>query len=84
MREAGRKLLRYAANEFGIRKVDCSADDANPASAKVIQGLVKDTAIGDVVTGRKMMVWPVGKWVEGESFSSTWSWSIERENGYEF
>lgn len=84
MREAGRKLLRYAANEFGIRKVDSSADDANLASAKVIEGIVKDTALGDVVTGRKTLVWPAGKWVEGESFSSTWLWCIEPEEGYDF
>ncbi|PMD39142.1 acyl-CoA N-acyltransferase [Hyaloscypha variabilis F] len=84
MREAGKKLLRYAANEFGIRKVFCSADDGNPLSAKVIRGVLKDTAVGDVETGRKILVWPVGKRVEGESWSSTWLWNIEPEEGYEF
>ncbi|KAE9372327.1 acyl-CoA N-acyltransferase [Stipitochalara longipes BDJ] len=84
MREAGKKLLRYAANEFGIRKVFCSADDGNPLSAKVIQGVVKDTALGKVETGRKVLVWPLGKTVEGESWSSTWLWNIEPEEGYEF
>jgi L-amino acid N-acyltransferase YncA len=84
MREAGRQVLRYAANEFGIRKVYSSADDGNPASAKTIEGLVKDTAIGPVETGRKVLVWPEGKWVEGESGSSTWLWSIEAEKGYKF
>jgi RimJ/RimL family protein N-acetyltransferase len=48
MREAGRKLLRYAANEFGIREAFCSADDGNPARARVIMGIVKDTAVGEV------------------------------------
>lgn len=84
MREAGRKVLRYAANEFGIRRVYSSADDGNPASAKTIGGLVKDTAFGPVGTGRKALVWPKGKWVEGESGSSTWLWNIEAEEGYEF
>jgi len=84
MREAGKKLLRYAANEFGIRKVFCSADDGNPLSAKVIRGVLKNTAVGDVETGRKILVWPVGKRVEGESWSSTWLWNIEPEEGYEF
>jgi hypothetical protein len=84
MREAGRKLLQYAANEFGIRKVFCSADDGNPISARVIKGIVNDTAAGDVETGRKVLVWPIGKRVEGESWSSTWVWNIEPEEGYEF
>jgi len=84
MREAGRKVLRYAANEFRIRKVYSSADDGNPASAKTIEDLVKDTAVGLVETGRKLLVWPKGKWVEGESGSSTWLWSIEAEKGFDF
>jgi RimJ/RimL family protein N-acetyltransferase len=83
MREAGRKLLRYAANEFGIRTVFCGADDGNPASARVIMGIVKDTAVGQVQTGRKVLDWPVGKKVEGKSWSSTWLWNIEPEEGYE-
>lgn len=82
MREAAKKELRYAANEFGIRKVFCSADDGNPVSAKVIQSVVKDTAVGKVETGRKVLVWPKGKRVEGESWSSTWVWNIEAEEGY--
>ena len=84
MRAAGNKALRYAANEFGIRKVFCSADDGNPLSAKVIQSLAKDTAVGEVETGRKILVWPAGKIAEGESWSSTWMWNIEPEEGYEF
>jgi hypothetical protein len=83
MREAGRKLLRYAANEFGIQKVFCSADDGNPASARVIMGIVNDTAVGEVEIGRKVLVWPIGKKVEGESWSSTWLWNIEPEEDYE-
>ena len=83
IREAARKLLRYAANEFGIRKVFCSADEGNPASARVIMGIVKDTAVGEVETGKKVLVWPVGKRVEGESRSSTWLWTIEPEQDYE-
>jgi RimJ/RimL family protein N-acetyltransferase len=77
MREAGKKVLLYAANDFGVRKVYSSAE--NPASGKVIESLVKDTAVGDVETGRKVLVWPVGKWVEGQSWSRTWLWSIEPE-----
>lgn len=84
MREAGRKVLRYAANEFGIKKVFCSADDGNQISARVIKGIVKDTAVGDVETGRKVLIWPTGKRVEGESWSSTWVWNIEPEDGYVF
>jgi hypothetical protein len=83
MREAARKLLRYAANEFGIQKVFCSADDGNPASARVIMGIVKDTAVGEVDMGRKVLIWPVGKKVEGESWSSTWLWNIQPEEDYE-
>ncbi len=83
MREAARKLLRYAANEIGIRKVFCSADDGNPASSRVVMGIVKDTAVGKVQTGREVVVWPVGKKVEGKSWSSTWLWNIEPE-GYDF
>jgi predicted acetyltransferase len=81
MRGAGREALRYAANEFGIRKVFCSVDDGNLVSAKVVQGIVKDTAVGEVETGRMVLVWPVGKRVEGESWSSTWVWSIEPGGG---
>ncbi len=77
MREAGRKTLQYAAKEFGVTKVYSSADDWNPISGKVIEGLVKDTAVGDVETGKKVLVWPLGKLVEGESWSRAWLWSIE-------
>jgi hypothetical protein len=28
--------------------------------------------------------WPVGKKVEAKSWSSTWQWNIEPEEGYEF
>ena len=83
MREAARKLLGYAANEFGIQKVFCSANDGNPASARVVMGIVNDTAVGEVEMGRKVLVWPVGKKVEGESWSSTWLWNIEPEEDYE-
>jgi len=84
MREAGRKVLRYAANEFWIKKVYSSADDGNPTSAKTIEGLVKDTAIGAVKAGRKMLVWLKGKRIEGVSGSSTWLWRIEAEKRYGF
>ena len=53
-------------------------------SAKVIQAVVKGTAVREVEEGRKVLVWPVGKKVEGESWSSTWLWNIEPEEGYEF
>lgn len=83
MREAGRKLLRYAANEWGIRSVYSSADLGNPASAHVIGGIVQDTAVGEVEKGKKILVWPQGKKVEGESESDYWVWSIEADEGYE-
>jgi RimJ/RimL family protein N-acetyltransferase len=84
MREAAKALLRYAANEFGIRKVISSADDGNPVSAKVIESVAKDTAVGEVEKRRTVFIWPAGKTVEGESWASTWVWSIEPEEGYEF
>ena len=84
MTEAGRKMLRYAANEFGVTQVYSSADDANPASAKTIEAISKDAAVGEVENGRKILVWPKGKWTEGESWSSTWLWNIGPDEDYEF
>ena len=79
MQAAGRKLLQYAAKEFGIQTVYSSADIMNPASARVIESLSRETATGEVVKGIKILSWPVEKRVEGrqvESPSQTWIWSI--------
>lgn len=46
-------------------------------------GIVKDTAVGEVQTGMEVLIWPVGKKVEGNSWSSTWLWNIEPEEGCE-
>jgi RimJ/RimL family protein N-acetyltransferase len=39
MQAAGRKLLQYAANEFGVRRVYSRADVHNIASGKIIAKL---------------------------------------------
>jgi L-amino acid N-acyltransferase YncA len=86
MRAAGRTLLRYAANEFGVRRVYASADVLNVASGRILARLARETATGDVLVGSTYLTWPVEKKVEGRSVvspSTTWTWSIGPEEGYE-
>jgi hypothetical protein len=52
-----------------------SADVRNPASARVIESLSRETANGEVVEGSRILSWPVEKKVEGrgvESPRQTW------------
>jgi RimJ/RimL family protein N-acetyltransferase len=81
---ACKEVLKYAANEFGIRKVYCSADVCNPASRRNIERLVKDYK--DVVVASKISTWPPNKKVEGrkvDSPSTSWTWAIEPDEGYQ-
>jgi len=86
MQAAGRKLLQYAANEFGVRKVFSSADIHNVASGKIIEKLAKETAIGEIEIGSEDLDWPIEKVVEGReriSPSTTWTWGIKPDKGWE-
>lgn len=65
MQAAGRKLLQYAANEFGFRRGCSSADVHDTAGGKIIATLAKDTAVGEVVAGSEDLNWPLKKVVEG-------------------
>jgi RimJ/RimL family protein N-acetyltransferase len=79
MQAAGRKLLHYAVSDFRIRTVYSSVDIRNPASARVIESLSRETTKGEVVKGSRILSWPVEKKVEGrgeESPSQTWMWDI--------
>lgn len=83
MYAACKKVLQYAANEFGIRKILCSADVCNPASRRNIERLVRDYE--DVVVTQKTIPWPPHKRVEGRnlySVGTTWTWNIEPEKGH--
>jgi predicted acetyltransferase len=86
MKAAGRKLLQFAANEFGIEKVYSSADIHNVASGKVIDRLATETANGKVVKSTKDSTWPIEKKVEGRgnpSSSKTWTWAIKPQEIFE-
>ena len=83
MYAACKEVLKYAANEFGIRKVLCSADVCNAASRRNIERLVKDYK--DVVVTQKTIPWPPHKKVEGRnlySVGTTWTWNIEPDEGH--
>jgi L-amino acid N-acyltransferase YncA len=85
MQAAGRKLLQYAANEFGVRKVFSSADIHNVASGKIIEKLARETAVGEIEVGSEDLDWPVEKVVDGReriSPSRTWMWDIKADEGW--
>jgi RimJ/RimL family protein N-acetyltransferase len=78
MYAACKEVLKYAANEFGIRKVLCGADVCNPASRRNIERLVKEYE--DVVVTQKAIAWPPHKKVDGRDLNSvvtTWTFNIE-------
>lgn len=56
-----------------------SADCMNPASGRTIEKVSAETAVGEIVTGTKILKWEAVKVVPGrkeESLSRTWEWSI--------
>ncbi len=81
---AARKVLGYAAENFGVRRVYSSADILNAASKKIIEGLARDSEDkgGQVFRGSMLLKWPEEKKIEGrepENENSTWEWSIVLE-----
>jgi len=61
---AATALLSWAAKEFDVKIVECSADILNIGSQKIIQGLVKNAK--SVQVGERIYSWPEGKLVHGE------------------
>jgi RimJ/RimL family protein N-acetyltransferase len=77
---AGIKLLEYAREEFGVKRIYSSVDCKNEVSAKVIEKLARATAVGEIKKSEAMLTWPVEKMVERsgvESLSLIWEWSID-------
>lgn len=73
------KLLEYAREEFGVARVYASADCKNERSRRVLERLVRDTAVGEVKSGQVLLKWPSEKRVHGresDSLSWFWEWSI--------
>ncbi|KAK0125418.1 hypothetical protein ONS95_000565 [Cadophora gregata] len=84
MQAATRALLRYAANEFGVRKVIGRAEGGNIASQKIIARLAEETGGKGVVEPKK----GTEKWPENKKGGETrdllsWEWSVKPDREFE-
>jgi len=80
---AAKVLLRYAANEWGVRRVCSSADMTNLKSQRILEGLASEGK--DEERGEEIKNWPLGKREDGkggEAMCYTWRWSIEPDKAY--
>ncbi|OWP07163.1 hypothetical protein B2J93_6743 [Marssonina coronariae] len=86
MYAACRALLRYAANEWGVRCVEGRADGGNERSARIIARLAweaRGAAEGEVQCVMGVEKWPENKKGGGERVVRRWDWTVEPEEGWE-
>ncbi|KAG4436145.1 hypothetical protein IFR05_008349 [Cadophora sp. M221] len=85
MQAATRAVLRYSANEFGVRKVIGRAEGENIASQKIIARLAEETGGGasGVEPKRGREKWPENKKGGGERDLLTWEWSVCPDEEFE-
>ncbi|KAI6710175.1 hypothetical protein JHW43_007307 [Diplocarpon mali] len=84
MYAACRALLRYAANEWGVRCVEGRADGGNERSARIIARLAweaRGAAEGEVQCVMGVEKWPENKKGGGERVVRRWDWTVEPEEG---
>lgn len=83
MQAATRAVLRYSANEFGVRKVMGRAEGENIASQKIIARLAEEMSGGVVEPKRGREKWPETKKGGEERDVLTWEWSVRPDGEFE-
>tara|TARA_R110002060_G_scaffold4275_6_gene6753 strand:+ start:131 stop:388 length:258 start_codon:yes stop_codon:yes gene_type:complete len=83
MQAATRAVLRYAANDFGVRKVLGRAEGGNIASQKIMGRLAEETGGNGVVEPKKgSEKWPENKKGGEVREVLTWEWSVKPDEGF--
>ncbi|PVH89658.1 acyl-CoA N-acyltransferase [Cadophora sp. DSE1049] len=84
MQTATRAVLRYAANEFGVRKVLGRAEGGNIASQKIMAKLAEETGGKGVVEPKKgSEKWPENKKGGEVREVLTWEWSVKPDREFD-
>ncbi|KAH7419290.1 acyl-CoA N-acyltransferase [Cadophora sp. MPI-SDFR-AT-0126] len=78
MQAATRAVLRYAANEFGVRNVLGRAEGENIASQKIMAKLAEETGGNGVVEPKRgNEKWPENKKGGGVREVLSWEWTVK-------
>ncbi|KAH7342737.1 acyl-CoA N-acyltransferase [Rhexocercosporidium sp. MPI-PUGE-AT-0058] len=85
MQAATRAILKYSANEFGVRKVIGRAEGGNIASQKIIAKLAEEmggNGGGVAEPTRAREKWPENKKGGEERDVLTWAWSVRPDGEF--
>ncbi len=84
MQQASKALIRYGANEWGIRTVFGRVDVDNERSGRVVAGLAREAMGKEVETKFQILKFPTNKKGGQERKTRIWEWTVAPEEGWEF